>query len=24
LFNEDYQHCLGEANGHAEYCQQYR
>lgn len=24
LFNEDYQHCLGEANGHAEFCQQYR
>lgn len=24
LFNENYQHCLGEQNGHAEYCQQYR
>jgi hypothetical protein len=24
LFNETYQHCLGEQNGHAEYCQQYR
>ncbi|HXO79053.1 MAG TPA: DUF4190 domain-containing protein [Mycobacterium sp.] len=24
LFNETYQHCLGERNGHAEYCQQYR
>ncbi len=24
LFNENYQHCLGERNGHAEYCQQYR
>jgi hypothetical protein len=23
-FNENYQHCLGEQNGHAEYCQQYR
>lgn len=24
VFNEDYQHCLGERNGHAEFCQQYR
>jgi hypothetical protein len=24
LFNEDYQHCLGEHNGRSEYCQQYR
>jgi uncharacterized protein DUF4190 len=24
LFNENYQHCLGEQNGHAEYCQRYR
>lgn len=24
LFNENYQHCLGEKNGHAEYCQEYR
>jgi hypothetical protein len=23
-FNEDYQHCLGEHNGMAQYCQQYR
>jgi hypothetical protein len=24
LFNENYQHCVGEHNGHQEYCQQYR
>jgi hypothetical protein len=24
MFNEDYQHCVGEQNGHAEYCQRYR
>ena len=24
LFNEDYQHCLGEHNGMAQYCEQYR
>jgi hypothetical protein len=23
-FNEVYQHCLGEHNGHTEYCEQYR
>jgi Domain of unknown function (DUF4190) len=23
-FNEDYQHCLGEHNGMAQYCEQYR
>lgn len=23
-FNEDYQRCLGEHNGHSEYCEQYR
>jgi hypothetical protein len=24
VFNEDYQHCLGEHNGMAQYCEQYR
>ena len=24
LFNENYQHCLGEHNGRQEYCEQYR
>ncbi|MDT5044975.1 MAG: hypothetical protein QOD88_884 [Mycobacterium sp.] len=24
LFNENYQHCVGEHNGHQEYCEQYR
>jgi Domain of unknown function (DUF4190) len=24
LFNENYQHCLGEHNAHTEYCEQYR